>query len=205
MLIIGATGDIGSACTRYFASKAKKLMLCARQLGPLEKLASSLRKENNEVEFSTNINSLLPAADIVICVASSFLEKCDLSLLPVHAIICDAGYPKNIQHNINHFGRHIFSGGMGIVREGFSFSPDFTDHIYRFPVENTAHGCILESIVLAMGNDPKALSVGRGNITVNAIDEMLALAESHGVCPAPLFSSEGLWEPAKQIQQHERA
>ena len=42
VLIIGATGDIGLACTHYLKSKVKKLLLCARNNIRLDKLSQEL-------------------------------------------------------------------------------------------------------------------------------------------------------------------
>ena len=204
VLVIGATGDIGSACSRYFAEKAKGLLLCARQPGPLQQLATSL-KGKATIECSTDMMQLMPKADIVIGVASSILDNCNLSLLPPHAIICDAGYPKNIYRAINDHERRIFSGGMGIVERGYRFDPDYTDDLYRFAVKNAVHGCLLEAIVLAMEGIPKAYSTGRGNITIAAMEYILGIAANHGVVSAPLFSSEGVCELTEQNYQHERA
>lgn len=205
VMIIGSTGDIGSACTNYFAGKVKEMILCARQKGPLEQQAISLLEKNADVNWSTDINQFLPMADIVICVASSILEKCTLSLLPSHAIICDAGYPKNLFNTIHDTDRRLFFGGMGMVEQAYSFEPDYAEDMYRFPARNIVHGCLLEAIVLAMEGTPMALSAGRGHITTEAMDTMILLAATHGIYPAPLFNTSILWESHHQILHYERA
>ena len=189
VMIIGSTGDIGSACTKYFAGKAKELILCARQKGPLEEQAISLLVNKVDVNWSTDINKFLGKADIVVCVASSILEKCNVSLLSPHAIICDAGYPKNLYNTLNHLTHRIFFGGMGIVEHGYNFQPGYADEIYRFPIPNIVHGCLLEAIVLAMDGTPMPLSTGRGNITMDSMERIIKVAASHGIHPAPLFNS----------------
>jgi predicted amino acid dehydrogenase len=199
LLIVGASGDIGSACARFFAGKTNKLLLCARRLIPLQKIAKEIRWDAGRVEVGTNINYFLPHADIMICVASSMLEHCDLSLLPEHAIICDAGYPKNLQYGTHSNNRKIFWGGMGQVLGGFCFNPDYKNAVYSFPSENIVHGCLLESIVLAMADSPTAFSIGRGNITLKAMEEILALGAKHGIIPAPLFNESGLMENNLEI------
>jgi fatty aldehyde-generating acyl-ACP reductase len=205
LLVIGASGDIGSACSRYFSGKVKELLLCARQPGPLKQLAESLSGKTN-LRYSVNLESLLPEADVVICVASSILENCNFSLLPGHAIICDAGYPKNLCKNILHDEQKIFSGGMGVITEGYHFEPDyFLNDMYSFAVKHAVHGCLLESIVLGMADKPMSLSVGRWNITVESIEFILDLAASHGVVPSPLFSGERLWRSNEQNRVYERA
>jgi fatty aldehyde-generating acyl-ACP reductase len=194
VLIIGSTGDIGAACTAYYAQKAQKLILCARHAGRLQRQAATVAAPMRNVRWSTTINECLPEADIVICVASSLLETCDLSLLPPHAIICDAGYPKNIADSFSTPTRRIFSGGMGIVEKGYHVQPAYAQEICQFPLPNIAHGCLLEAVVLAMNNSPQSWSVGRGNITLDRIESILQMAAAHGVTSAPLFAPHRVWE-----------
>ena len=198
LLIVGATGDIGSACARYFSGKTKALLLCSRQPGPLKKFAEELSQVDREIKFSTSINELLLEADIIICVASSILQQCDLSLLPSHAIICDAGYPKNLEFSSEQNQKKIFWGGMGVVGSGFSFDPDYRQAIYQFPVSNITHGCLLEAIVLSMEDRAEAFSTGRGNITANAMKEILQCASTHGITTAPLFNASECYELTSQ-------
>ncbi|QMU28170.1 hypothetical protein [Adhaeribacter radiodurans] len=194
LLIIGATGDIGRACVTYFAGKVKQLLLNARQSGPLQKQQALLGKENIKAISSVHINDLLPQADMVICVASSLLHNCDMGLLPKHAIICDAGYPKNLHSSPELQERRLFFGGMGMVKGGFTSSQDYKQHIYQFAIQDVSHGCILESVVLAMENNPVSYSMGRGNITTQAMAEIRAMAAKHGIVTAPLFDEQGCLE-----------
>ena len=188
LLIAGSTGDIGSACAKYFSGSVKGLLFCARQPGPLKEQVENFSKKGIRVRSSLNINELLSLADIVISVTSSLIEGCDLSLLPAHAIICDAGYPKNISiHPSQLKERILFSGGMGILRTGYDFVPDHKKDIYDFNGENIIHGCLLESIVLAMEQKPVAYSTGRGNISITAMNNILSMAAKHGIEPTILY------------------
>lgn len=184
LLIVGSTGDIGSACARYFENSVKSLLLCARQAGPLARQSQEFIDRGISARYAVHVNELLPSADIVICVASSIMSDADFGLLPHDAIICDAGYPKNLAIRQPLNGRVLFAGGMGMVRGGYTFFPDHRSDIYDFPGENVMHGCFLEGIVLAMEGKPVAFSRGRGKITVSAINDIVGLAAKHGVEPA---------------------
>jgi len=189
ILILGATGDIGMACTKYFKNKAKRLLLCARNAHRLEKLAQQLQ----DIKYHTSIDELLPEADIIICVASSTgirLRHCKKNVL-----ICDAGYPKNLDVQMND---NVFHGGMGQVSRGFSFMPDYSGSIYDYPAPGIAHGCILEAMVLAFENKIENYSVGRGNITNDKIEEIYALSLKHGITLAPFYNSKGLMHLEKK-------
>ena len=65
VLIIGATGDIGMACTYYLKNKMGKLLLCARNEHRLDKIARELMKENIPLAYSTSLHELIPEADVV--------------------------------------------------------------------------------------------------------------------------------------------
>ena len=193
MLIIGSTGDIGTACVDYFKGTVKELLLVARKAGPLEAQESELQQEGIACRATTEIESILSEPDIVICVASSELPAEYLALLPETAIICDAGYPKNLSLKAARPDQFIFAGGMGLVQAGYHFTPShYHKMIYDFPLDHICHGCILESVALAMENRSEAYSAGKGNITKEAMLEILDMATKHGIVVAPFFNTNGL-------------
>lgn len=193
LLIIGSTGDIGSACSRYFSKKVKKLLLTARNPAPLMLQKENLKSEAADIEASTKVTELLPSADLIICVASSVLPEDYLDYLRPHAIICDAGYPKNLNSESSNLTQKIYSGGMCLVEGGYRFSPEhFQKNIYEFPLPNISHGCTMESVVLALEGKALAFSKGRGNIQMENMAYILEAAEKHGIVTAPFFNSKGL-------------
>jgi fatty aldehyde-generating acyl-ACP reductase len=192
VLIIGATGDIGMACVNYLKKKVKKLLLCARNNQRLEKLAIALAKEDIHADYSTNLQDLIADAAIIICVASSTgirLADCKKNVL-----ICDAGYPKNLEAKMeDNVDGNIFHGGMGRVTGGFNFSPDYSNHIYQYPAPYVIHGCILEAMILAFENKMENYSAGKGNITTDKMEEIYTAGLKHGITLAPFFNDKGLW------------
>lgn len=192
LLIVGATGDIGMACVSYFKNKVNQLLLCARNMSRLEKLAQCLFTENVNARHSVSIDELLPEADIIICVAST--SDLNFSLCKKNTLICDAGYPKNLNKLINdNKGVHLFHGGMGQVSKGYYFNPDYSDTIYQYPATGIAHGCVLEAMVLAFENKIESYSTGKGNITLDKIEEIYAGGLKHGITLAPFHNANGLW------------
>jgi predicted amino acid dehydrogenase len=188
MLILGATGDLGTACTRYFSSKVKTLNLTGLNLKRLE----ALRDEIPECECNISLSGedFFSGSDIVISVTSS-------SGMPVagfkkNSLVVDAGYPKNLSVNDLQDNVRLFYGGMGYVSGGYSFSPDFHQQVYS-PFPGIGHGCILESLVLAFENRAEEYSSGKGKISVQKMDEILALAEKHGIVLAPFYNDKGIW------------
>lgn len=192
ILIIGATGDIGMACVNYLKNKSKKLLLNARNNQRLVNLSKQLTEENISVNYSIAIDQLIPEAEIIISVASSTGIK--LINCKKGALICDAGYPKNLETKIeDRVDVNLFHGGMGQVSQGFNFMPDYSHSIYRYPTPNVIHGCLLEAIVLAFENKIENYSTGKGNITVDKMEEIYALSLKHGITLAPFYNSKGIW------------
>lgn len=193
LLIIGATGDVGSACARFFAGRTRLLLVAARNRERLEREALALR-EFGRVEASTDVEELLRRSTLVIAAASTAEPTFALDACAPGTIVCDAGYPKNIRVAPGDAGRRrVFWGGMGVLAGGIRSPGGLHELFYRFPVTNAVHGCMLEGAVLAMAGRFEAFSTGRGRITLDRLDEMWRLAVGCGVSPAPLFDGDGVW------------
>ncbi len=192
VLIIGATGDIGMACANYLKNSVKELLLCARNRKRLEKFSSHLVKHNTRVKWDTDLEELIMEADVIISVASS--NDIEIKRYKKPVIICDAGYPKNLDLKIEEEkGVFLFHGGMGQINYGYEFKPDYSKLMYAYPSPYIGHGCILEGIILAFENKFENYSSGKGNISNEKIDEIYALAIKHGIDVAPFYNNKGLW------------
>lgn len=192
LLIVGATGDIGMACVNYFKNKVSQLLICARNVNRLEKLAISLADENINTKYHISVDELLPEADIIICVAST--TGLNFKGCKKNSLVCDAGYPKNLDRQIeDNPDVKLFHGGMGQITMGYDFDPDYSDNFYQYPAPGIVHGCILEAVVLAFENKIESYSAGKGNITNDKIEEIYACALKHGITLAPFHNAKGLW------------
>lgn len=192
ILIVGATGDIGMACVNFLKNIAKKLLLCARNNQRLEKLSQELTKENIQVNYSVSLQQLIPEADVIICAASS--SGIQLSDCKKNVLICDAGYPKNLETKVeSKEDMKLFHGGMGQVSRGFNFIPDYSKNIYRYAAPDVIHGCLLEAMILAFENKIENYSAGKGNITIERMEEIYSLSLKHGIDIAPFYNAKGLW------------
>jgi fatty aldehyde-generating acyl-ACP reductase len=191
VLIIGATGDVGSGCARCLAPRVKRLFLYARNSSRLEELANELSGLGSGVEVQTDLRSLTRRADLVICVASLPAPALLLEALPPAAIVCDAGYPKNLQPGFEPPEGAIFFGGLGQVSVGMRLDPDLLGILNPYPFPNVVHGCLLEGITLALEGRFEPFSRGRGLITPPRVKEIWEIAQKHGIVLAPLFNSDG--------------
>ncbi|MFN2633983.1 MAG: hypothetical protein ABR610_11255 [Thermoanaerobaculia bacterium] len=191
VLILGATGDVGSGCARYLLGRAARLFLCPRNPHRLRRLQRSLASDATTVVISTEPEEFLSEADFVVAAASLTAPGFSLRSVRRDAIVCDAGYPKNVVSD-GAPGPVVFFGGMGQVLGGLQLVPDLIAVLAPHPAPNIVQGCLLEGMLLALEGRPESYSRGRGNIRPGQVDEIWSLAAKHGFALAPFFNEGGL-------------
>lgn len=204
LLIVGATGDVGSGCARCLAPRVRRVQLCARNVERLRRLAAEMEANRIEVEIATDLQQFSREADVAICAAS----MASPILLPRRsapdALVCDAGYPKNLSPCAEMPGATVFFGGLGQVGGGMRFTPDLDGILNRHPFPDVVHGCLLEGMALALEGRFESFSCGRGYITPQRVEEIERIAERHGIHLAPLYNADGpiegrlAWQAAAQ-------
>src|ERR1700688_4834499 len=161
LLIVGATGDVGSGCARCLAPIVKRVLLSARNVERLRRLAAELQGDGVEVEIAAGREEFSTEADVVICAASLAAPSLLLGRIAPDAIVCDAGYPKNLSPSAETPGAKIFFGGLGQITGGMRFTPDFHGILNRHPFPDVVHGCLLEGMDLALERRFEPFSQGR--------------------------------------------
>jgi fatty aldehyde-generating acyl-ACP reductase len=191
LLIVGATGDVGSGCARCLAPIVKRVLLNARNAERLRRLAAELQADGVQVEIATDLQGFSAEADLVICAASLAYPSLLLGRIAPHALVCDAGYPKNLSPRAEMRGAKVFFGGLGQITGGLSFTPDFHGILNRHPFPDVVQGCLLEGMALALEGRFEAFSQGRGSITQERVEEIATIAARHGIYLAPLYNADG--------------
>ena len=191
LLVVGATGDVGSGCVRCLAGTVKRVLLCARNGERLRRLAAELEADGAEVEIVTDLERLASEPDVVICAASLPSPALLPGRIAPDALVCDAGYPKNLSAGAAMAGATVFFGGLGQISGGLRFAPDLHGILNRHPFADVAHGCLLEGIALTLEGRFEPFSQGRGSITPARVEEMEMIAERHGIHLAPLYNADG--------------
>jgi len=199
LLIVGATGDVGSGCARCLAPTVKRLLLSARNVDRLRRLATELESDGVEVEIATDLQKFSAEADVVICAASLASPSLLLGRIALDAIVCDAGYPKNLSPSAEIPDATVFFGGLGQVTGGMRFTPDFHGVLNRHPFPDVVHGCLLEGMALALEGRFEPFSQGRGFITPRRVEEIETIAARHGIYLAPLYNADGPVEDALHL------
>jgi fatty aldehyde-generating acyl-ACP reductase len=205
LLIVGATGDVGSGCARCLAPLMKSVLVCARNVERLRKLAAELEADGVQVEIATDpLANGLPQfsveADVVICAASLAFPSFLPGRIAPDAIICDAGYPKNLSPRAEMSGAKVFFGGLGQITGGMKFTPDFGGILNRHPFPDVVHGCLLEGMALALERRFEPFSQGRGFITPERVAEIETIAARNGIYLAPLYNADGPVEVGVRCQ-----
>lgn len=181
VLIIGASGDIGSACSKYFAGRVKELFLVARDMEKLKALGQSLG--NIKLNLSNNHRQNIKDADIIITATSATTTFIDPKELKAGAILSDVSYPPNINFRLAHLRSDISVYAGGLVRFPTFFAKDSkVKSIFRiFNNAKGIPGCLAETIVLALEENYSNFSLGRGEITTEKMDYISKIAQKHNM------------------------
>jgi predicted amino acid dehydrogenase len=191
LLVVGATGDVGSGCVRCLATKVKRVQLYARNAERLRRLAAELESEGIDAEIGTDLGQFSEKADLVVCAASLPSSSLLLRNIAPDALVCDAGYPKNLSPDADISRATIFFGGLGQITGGLKFDPDLHGILNRHPFPDVVHGCLLEGIALTLEGRFEPFSRGRGAITPKLVEEIEMIAARHGIYLAPFFNGDG--------------
>ncbi len=196
--VVGAAGDIGTACCRYLATRVRRLVLASQFSFNLLKIAKDLRRYNKaEIIVQKDNVKAVSQADIVITAASSVAPFFRQDDFRPGAIVCDVAYPKNtfIDYQIENSPIFLFSGGLLT-----SPVPVVMPYDMGLPEPNLMYGCWSEAIILALDDQYNSFSLGRGMIVPERMQFIWALAMKHGFRPAPFFFGEKIWSE-KQIDR----
>ena len=197
VLVIGASGDIGSGCTRWLNGRVAHLDLVAQNFRRLQRFMASLPETRTTIEAHEDVRAPARSADIVIGVASTFSCVFDPRIFAPKAIICDVGYPNNFKSIDSCDGPIVFRGGMIRAPAVSDIEPGFfMSELY--PNSDIIQGCLAEAPLLALARRREPFSHGRGNITPEKIDEIGSLAKDYGFSVAPPYSAHGYLYPEEQ-------
>jgi len=193
LAVIGATGDIGSICTKVFSKKVKKLNIVARNEKLLKGFGDLIsRTGNSSVEVFKRTRDAVRDADIILTVTSAVSVLIEPGDLKPGAIVCDVAIPANVAKEMSVARNDVLAFEGGLAR------PYFMDDIKRNKWQratppNSIFGCLSEGILLALDGRFENYSIGRGNITEAKIKEMFEIEKKHGFDVADFFCGHKLF------------
>jgi len=194
--LIGGTGDIGAACARAFSLKAKQIIITGRTKSNLRALKSELKKHGKaQIEATTDNQKAVKDADVIIAAANVSASVLNIDWFKPGSIVCDLAYPKNISYTANRKDIFVFSGGLASVPTPINTGIDM-----GMPSHDVCYGCFCEVIILALERRFENYSYGRGNITLEKIDEIRKMGLKHGFKLAPFFWADRLVDEKELAQ-----
>jgi fatty aldehyde-generating acyl-ACP reductase len=186
--VLGATGDIGRACTLALINdlNVNRLILIARNQNKLQALQTEVQSINKALNISISSDAKDAAhADLILAATSApgpLLSEDDLN---PGTVVCDVGYPHTVAYAATpRPDVLIFHGGIAT-----SPGPLPITHFTQLPADNLLHGCFAETMVLALAGRYENYSIGQGNITAERMQAIYDLACTHGFGPAPLYKN----------------
>ena len=174
--IIGASGSIGSACTRILSREVRHINLVARRIGPLEDLAQELNRHGQATfSVSSDVKRSLHKADVVIAVTSAVDFIIDPADLKSGAVVCDVARPRNVSRNVSALRNDVL-----VIEGGVIHVPGKVDFRFNFGFPpHTCFACMAETMILALEGRYENFTLGR-KLNPSQIDTISVLARKHG-------------------------
>lgn len=174
--VIGASGDIGSACMGYFCTRVKRLYAAARSIPSLsEVVARHAGYSTCETIITGDNREALDNSDICIFVTSAYTTLFTVDDFRPNTIVCDASAPLNVKTPVGRFRDDVFLYHGGIASIPYLIEIGFDIGLAS---PNTFYGCQLEGLVIAM-HPELPCSWGRGNIQREKLNLFLKILDKH--------------------------
>jgi predicted amino acid dehydrogenase len=178
-VVIGATGSIGSVCSRLLAQAIHDVVLIAprpEKLIPLKRLIES-ETPGARVTMATDAGPHLADADLVVTTTTAIGQRViDVSRLKPGCVICDVARPPDVREEDAQRRPDLLVIESGeILLPG---EPDFGFNIGLPP--GVAYACLAEAALLAMEGRFENFTLGR-NIEMDKVKEVYRLFKKHGL------------------------
>ena len=173
--VVGAAGSIGWTCAQVLAKTCAAVTLVDLSQERLDQLAPQLSGAKASISTSTDIESGIRDADIVITVSSAVDEIVQPSFIKRGAVVCDIARPRDVAEAVTRARDDVLviDGGVVEVPGGVNFNFDF-----GFPPK-TSYACMAETMILALEGRYENFSIGR-DLSMEKVKEIAALADKHG-------------------------
>ncbi|MDH5181029.1 MAG: aminotransferase class III-fold pyridoxal phosphate-dependent enzyme, partial [Gammaproteobacteria bacterium] len=179
--VVGAKGSIGSLCAKLLArSQPKEIVLVGNpnsNISHLEQIEMEIRELTRcPVSITDNFDDLAKC-DIVLSATSSSQPVLDTAPIKSGAIVCDVARPPDASEVLRE------RPDITVIDGGLVALPDPTvrfgvGNIQGFP-DGIQLACLSETILLSMAQVDRDMGLGE-NVTLDEVDEIVALARKHG-------------------------
>ena len=185
-VVIGATGSIGTICSRLLAQDGLDMVLVAPRPEKLIALKRIIEAETpgTQVTIATDSGPHLPGADLVITTTTAMGRRViDMLKLRPGCVVCDVARPPDVQELDARLRPDVLVVESGRVL--LPGKPDFGFDIGLPP--GVAYACLAETALLAMEGRFENFTLGR-NIDIDRVKEIYLLFQKHGLQMESLHS-----------------
>jgi fatty aldehyde-generating acyl-ACP reductase len=200
--VVGATGSIGSVCSRELARRVGWLTLAARSRSRLSQLAEQIWSEGScGVGLECDIDKAVAEADVIVSATSSGGGLIKLETLKPGAIVCDIGVPHDVSQESAKSRPDVLVIEGGVVEA--PGAPEFNFDFGYAP--RLCMACMAETMALTLAGRFENFSVGRG-LKYESVLEIKRLATHHGFRLASLrsFGAPLSPEDIERYKEHRR-
>lgn len=178
-VVIGATGSIGSVCSRLIAQAIEDVVLVAPRPEKLIPLKRTIEEETPgaRVTIATNASAHLADADLVVTTTTAIGQKViDVLQLKPGCVVCDVARPPDVREEDAQLRPDIL-----VIESGEILLPGEPDYGFDMGLPpGVAYACLAEAAVLALEGRYENFTLGR-NIEMDKVKEMYQLFKKHGL------------------------
>lgn len=177
VMVIGATGAIGSVCARLLAQAIFDVALVSIEPEKLIELKRRIQAETPgaRVTIATKTDDLVGDCDLIVSATSAFGERViDITKCKPGAVICDVASPPDIGEK-----EAALRPDVLVIESGEVRIPGDIDFGYDIGLPpKVAYACIAEAALLAMEGRFEDYTLGR-NIQLERVKEIYHLFKKH--------------------------
>lgn len=186
VMVIGATGSIGSVCARLLAQAIYDVVLVSIEPEKLIDLKRRIQEETpgSRVTIATRADDLLIDCDLIVTATSAFGQRIlDITRCKPGAVICDVARPPDINP-----AEAALRPDVLVIESGEVLIPGDIDFGYDIGLPpKTSYACLAETALLAMEGRFEDYTLGR-NISIERVKEIYRLFKKHNFQLAGLRS-----------------
>ncbi len=177
VMVIGATGSIGSVCARMIAQAIHDVVLVSIEPERLIDLKRTIQQETPgcRVAVSTRAHGLIGDCDMIVTATSAFGQRIlDISQCKPGAIVCDVARPPDINE-----AEAALRPDVLVIESGEVLIPGDIDFHYDIGLPpRVSYACLAETALLAMEGRFESFTLGR-DISISRVKEIYGLFKKH--------------------------
>jgi predicted amino acid dehydrogenase len=178
-MVIGATGSIGSVCSRLLAQALGSVTLVAPRPERLIALKKQIEAETDgaHVTIATTPDDHVATMDVIVTTTTAVGERIvDITKCQPGAVICDVARPPDIEEWEAKLRPDVL-----VIESGEILLPGEPDFGYDIGLPaGTAYACLAETALLTMEGRFEDYSIGR-ELDIDKVKEIYRLFRRHGL------------------------